>query len=202
MMSKLFNPFQYIAGLKSMLAGIVVLLLTAITGYFSHTHFPDILSVKLCPEFPLWYFVIQVFTNWLVISVLLYLAALIFSPSSVRAVDIFGTQALARFPYLLAAFTGFFGAMHKFGRYILYTRFHQGDPVDLTSADVILAISLMIISLLLSIWMIILMYNAFSVSSNLKGRKAVLIFIPVFIAAMVITIYFSRYYLSLVAQWV
>ena len=201
-MSKLFNPFQYIAGLKSLLAGVVVLLLTAITGYFSHTHFPDILSVKLCPAFPLWYFVIQVFTNWLVISVLLYLVALIFSPSSVRVVDIFGTQALARFPYLLAAVTGFSGALRNFGKYIMYVKFHQGEPVDLSSGDTTLAVLLMLTSLLLSIWMIILMYNAFSVSSNLKGRKAVLIFIPVFIAAMVITIYFSRYYLSLVAQWV
>lgn len=199
-MNKFLNPFRYIAGGKSLLVGIVVLLLTAITGYFSHTHFPDLISIKLSPAFPLWYFVAQVFTNWLVISVMLYLLALIFSSSSVRMVDIFGTQALARAPYFLAAVTGFFSAMHKFGRYILYTRFHQGEPVDLTSTDVVLVVFLMILSLFLSIWTIILMYNAFSVSANMKGGKAVAIFISAFIISMVTTLFLSRYYLSLVTR--
>lgn len=197
-MNKFFNPFRYIAGVKSLLAGILILLLTAITGYFSHTHFPDLISIKLSPAFPLWYFVVQVFTNWLVISIVLYGLALIFSSSSVRMVDIFGTQALARIPYFLAAVTGFLGAMHKFGRYILYTRFHQGEPVDLTSTDVVLVVFLMILSLFLSIWTIILMYNAFRVSANLKGGKAITLFITAFIISMVATLFLSRYYLSLV----
>ncbi|GET24794.1 YIP1 family protein [Prolixibacter sp. NT017] len=199
-MNKFLNPFRYIAGGKSLLAGIVVLLLTAITGYFSHTHFPDLISIKLSPAFPLWYFVAQVFTNWLVISVVLYLLALIFSSSSVRMVDIFGTQALARAPYFLAAVTGFFSVMHKFGRYILYTRFHQGEPIDLTSTDVVLVVFLMILSLFLSIWTIILMYNAFRVSANVKGGKAVPLFIVAVIISTVATLFLSRYYLSLVTR--
>jgi len=198
MITYLFNPFRYIAGVKSLVAGILVLLLTAITGYFSHTHFPDLISIKLSPAFPLWYFVAQVFTNWLIISIVLYVLALIFSSSSVRIIDIFGTQALARVPYFMAAFTGFFGAMHKFGQYILYTRFHQGEPVNLTSTDVVLAVSLMIVSLLLSIWTIILMYNAFRISANVKGGKAVALFITAFIISIVATLFLSRYYLSLI----
>lgn len=199
-MTKLFNPFQYIAGLRSLLAGIIVLFLTAVAGYFSHTHFPDIISIKLCPGFPFWYFVVQVFTNWLVISVLLYVTALIFSPSSVRAIDIFGTQALARFPYLLAASMGFFGALRKFGKYIMYVQFHRGESVDLSSGDATLAVLLMIISLLFSIWTIILMYNAFRVSSNIKGGKAVALFIVAFVISMIATIFLSRYYISLIPQ--
>ncbi|GET22108.1 YIP1 family protein [Prolixibacter denitrificans] len=198
-MNKFFNPFRYIAGGKSLLAGLLILFLTAVTGYFSHTHFPDLISIKLSPAFPLWYFVVQVFTNWLVISIVLYGLALIFSSSSVRIIDIFGTQALARFPYFLAAVTGFFSAMSKFGRYILYTRFHQGEPVDLTSTDVILVVFLMMLSLFLSIWTIILMYNAFRISANVKGGKAVALFITAFIISMVATLFLSRYYLSLVA---
>jgi len=197
-MNKFFNPFRYIAGLRSLLAGIVILLLTAVTGYFSHTHFPDLISIKLSPAFPLWYFVVQVFTNWLVISVVLYLLALIFSSSSVRIVDIFGTQAVARFPYLLAALTGLFGALSKFGKYIMYVQFHRGEPVDISSGEVAFAVFLMLLSLLFSIWTIILMYNAFRVSANVKGGKAVVLFITAFIISMVATFFLSRYYLSLV----
>ena len=199
-MTFLFNPFRYIAGLRSLLVGIAVLFLTAVAGYFSHTHFPDILSVKLCPGFPLWYFVLQVFTNWLVISILLYVAALTFSTSSVRAIDVFGTQALARFPYLLTALMGFFGALRKFGKYIMYVQFHRGEPVDLSSGEATFAVLLMIISLLFSIWTIILMFNAFRVSSNIKGGKAIALFIVAFVVSMIATIFLSRYYVSLIPQ--
>lgn len=199
-MNKFFNPFQYIAGYRSLLAGLLILFLTAVTGHLSRTHFPDIISIKLSHGFPFGYVVAQVFTNWLVISIVLYVLALVFSSSSVRIIDIFGTQALARFPYFLAALTGFLGAMHKFGRYILYTRFHQGEPVDLTSTDVILVVFLMLLSLLLSIWTIILMYNAFRVSANVKGGKAVTLFIIAFVISMVATIFLSRYYLNLIPQ--
>ena len=199
-MNKLFNPFQYIAGSKSMLAGLLILFLTAVTGYLSHTHFPDILSIKLSHGFPLWYVAAQVFTNWLVISVLLYVLASIFSSSSVRIVDIFGTQALARFPYFLAAFTGFFGAMRKFGKYVMYVKLHRGEPVDFSSGDATLAVLLILASILLSIWTIILMYNAFRVSANLKGGKAVVLFIVAFVISMAATIFLSGYYLSLISR--
>ena len=109
-MSKyLFNPFRYIAGWESMAAGILVLLATSVIGYYSHIHFPDIISVKTNPGIPYYVLLVENGLNWLVPSIVLYLAALIFSSSSVRVVDVFGTQALARAPYLIAAFTGFSG---------------------------------------------------------------------------------------------
>lgn len=199
-MTYLFNPFRYIAGVKSLVAGILVLLLTAIAGYFSHIHFPDLISVKTGPGFPLWYFILQSFSNWLVISILLYVLALIFSPSSVRAIDIFGTQAIARFPYLFAALAGFSGSLDKFGKYVVYNTLHQGEPVNLSTGDTVMAISILIFTLLLTIWMVVLMYNAFRVSANVKGGRSAALFIVAFVISMIATIFLSRYYISLIPQ--
>lgn len=88
-MSKyLFNPFRYIAGWESLAAGILVLLCTSVIGYYSHIHFPDIISVKTNPGIPYYVLLVENGLNWLVPSIVLYLAALIFSSSSVRVVDI------------------------------------------------------------------------------------------------------------------
>ncbi|MCE5346191.1 MAG: hypothetical protein LLG13_07895 [Bacteroidales bacterium] len=193
MKDKIINPFKYVAGVTSFITGIIIISATAITGYFSKTHFPDIISVKTCPGFSIWYFFLQGFSNWIVLSLILYLIAVIFSKSSVRAVDIFGTQAVARFPYLIASFIGFSDSINKFGQYILWTYMQNGAPVDLSAPDVVIAIILMVLTLALTIWLVILMFNAFRVSANIKGSKSIVLFIVAFISSIVITHYISNF---------
>jgi hypothetical protein len=188
----IFNPFKYIAGVKSLAAGVFILLTTAAIGFFSNTHFPDLISVKTVPDFPLTYFILQGFSNWLVISIILYLIAIFASPSRIRIVDIFGTQALARFPYLIASFIGFSDSLDKFGKYLLWNAFHTGEETIITTANIIIAVTLLIINLLLTIWLVTLMYNAFKVSANIKGSKSVLLFIVAFILSMLITIFINK----------
>jgi hypothetical protein len=193
MNSILFNPFRYIAGFKSLTTGVLILLATALIGYFSHTHFPDMISVKTGPGYPLTYFVLQGISNWLVISIILYLMAIFASTSHVRLIDVFGTQALARFPYLAASFIGFSSSMEKFGKYILWTALKTGEETTITSFEVGIAITLLILSLLLTIWLVTLMYNAFKVSANIKGAKSVVLFIAAFILAMMATIFINKF---------
>jgi hypothetical protein len=193
MISRLLNPFTRIAGIKSLLAGIIIISATAFIGYTNNTHFPDIISIKTCPELPVWYFILQSFSNWFVFSALLYLCAVVASSSSIRIVDIFGTQALARFPYLLASLAGYSDSVNKFGNYILWTTLQKGEPISLSTVNFVVAISIILLSFLLTIWMVTLMYNAFKVSANLKGPKAIVIFIVVFIISMVIAIIISHY---------
>jgi hypothetical protein len=189
---KLLNPFTRIAGTKSLVYGLLIILSTSLIGHYSHTHFPDILSVKLSPDFPVWYFILQGLSNWLVISSLLYLAAKLFSKSSVRLIDIFGTQALARTPYLLAALMGFSNTVEKLGKHLLWTLLQQGEPITISQFEIALAILLMGVTLLLTVWLITLMFNAFKVSSNLKGPKLVLSFIVILISSMPISAYLTQ----------
>jgi hypothetical protein len=191
MIQKLFNPFVYIAGLKSLLNGLLIILATSIVGYLSHTHFPDIISVKIGFTSPVWYFVVQSLLNWLSISILLYLAAIILSKSSVRLLDIFGTQALARYPYFFAAFFAFSDSMLEFGSFLAWTFLHSGTPVEISTFSIVVAIGLIILTLLLTIWMVALMFNAYKISANLKGPKLVTSFIVAMIGAMILSGYLS-----------
>jgi hypothetical protein len=191
MTNYLFNPFKFIAGGKSLIAGLLVLLSTAFIGFIGNTHFPDLISLKMSPGFPFVYLLLQNLSNWIVFSTLLYIAALIASPSSVRAIDIFGTQALARFPYFIAAFTGFSGSLERFGQAMVEKALHGNSGIDLSPFDIIMAIILTLVIVLMMVWMVALMYKAFTVSANMKGTKAVVIFIVVFIVSVAITMLIS-----------
>ena len=197
MISVLLNPFKFIAGIKSLIAGILIILTTAFIGYLSHTHFPDLISVKICPAFPLSYYIFQSLANWLVFSIILYIGTLIFSASSVRLIDIIGTQALARTPYLIVSWIGFSNSLTLFSKYMLWKGLHYGNPVNLSIGDAITAVSMMILSLLTLIWMVTLMFSAFRVSANLKGTKSIILFIVVFIISMILTSMISMHLLTI-----
>ncbi len=192
MFEKLINPFKYVAGTKSLIIGVVVILSTSIVAYFSKTYFPDIVSVKLDVNLSILSSVVQNFMNWFVVSTLFFLASVILSKSKIRIVDIFGTQALARFPYFFVSLISFSDALDLFGKYLLWTFMNYGEPIEITMIQKSIAVFLMFISLVLTVWLVILMYNAFKVSANLKGAKLVLTFISVMLISMVVLTYLSR----------
>lgn len=184
-MRKFINPFRYIAGSKSLVIGVIIIILTSVIGYFSHIHFPDSISVKTSFEMPLMYYVIQNLANWMVFSIFIYLLSLT-SSSSVRIVDIFGTQALARAPYLLAAIIGFSGSIEKFGKYMLHIYLNQGEPIHMTTGEMGLAIILIVLTLITTIWLVTWMYNAFRVSANIKPPRSGVLFFVAIVVSMVI----------------
>lgn len=192
----LFNPFRYVAGGKSLLYGLKIMLATAVIGYLSNTHFPDIISVKTSPDFPVTYFILQAVINWLILSSLLYFAALLVSGSSIRVIDIFGTQALARTPYFLAAFIGFSSSVTRFGEYLVSMALQNADVPEPPMVDKVLAVAILAGVLLLTIWTVALMFNAFRVSANARGSKAVGAFILAFIASMTLSGFVNSYLLN------
>ncbi len=187
MIKKLFNPFTFIAGGYSLIIGIIIILLTSIIGFFSNIHFPDVISVKTSSDYPLQYHIIQNVMNFIIVSTIMYMVSIIFSKSKIRIVDVYGTQALARFPYLIAAFIGFSNSMDNFKNYVFWQFLKQGDPIDISTSDILITIILVIITLLLTIWLIVLMYNAFKISANLKGPKSIFLFI----GGLIISIFIS-----------
>jgi hypothetical protein len=186
---KLFNPFEEIAGSKALFYGLLAMMITGFTGYFSHTHFPDVLSIKIIPEYmPLMYFFVQQLLIWLIPSLIFYGFAFWGSSSSVRLVDVLGTMALARFPYIFAALLGFPGSMKRFGDYIIALVMEKDMTATISTFDIVMAIILMFVMILLTVWLVALMYNAFRVSSNLKGGKAVGMFIAGLFISIIVTI--------------
>lgn len=175
----LFNPFYYIAGGKALAIGIVVMLITGLFAYLGPSRFNGLLNFSLgLPAQLLWVNISEILISWLLFSCLLLISGKIISKSRFRSIDVFGTQALARFPYFFASLVAFLPAPHRFVEKL------TTDPTAYqhVSSDMILFIFATILAYLMAAWMVVLMYRAFSTSCNVAGKAA----ISVFIAALLI----------------
>ena len=165
-----YNPFERIAGWSALMIGVVVMALTAVIGKINGVNFDSILEI--CPYAPFSFtvaFVLQA-VNFLSLFLIMWIAGVCFSKTKVRAIDVAGTMALAHTPMLLFAVICFLpvapsGFFDDIPRLVIFG----------------------IISILFAIWMIALMYNAYSVSCNLKGSKAVLSFIGALLVAEILS---------------
>jgi hypothetical protein len=167
----LLRPFTYIAGSKALLAGWVVMLVTSVVAYFSKTHFDGAVDAHAAAAvMPYYIHLLEALVAWGCMVLACFAAAAIVARSSFRFIDIAGTLALARAPLLIIALINF--AMPT-----------VTGPADLNPT----AITLALVSLPFVIWMLVLMYQGFSVSTNLKGAKAVIIFIAALLVAEVVS---------------
>lgn len=173
----LFNPFQFIAGGSALLLGVPIILVTAYIGSLSNTHFDGVLDIHSGLTAPLWLFFAEVLIDWLCIVLFLLLSALIISRSQWRFIDILGTQALSRWPTLLTALVMLPDANRRFVKHLMSKLGPSVEVATVNSTDVAIFFTAAIIGVLMIIWMVALMYKAYTVSCNVKGAKAVVTFI-------------------------
>ena len=175
-----YNPFEKIAGWKAFGIGIVILCLATVIGYFGNTVFygisiKSVAGITWCKAFSLQAFglAVTVFVLW--ITGLL-------SAKHVRFQDILGTVTLAKYPLVLAAIM--FLTLSKWLNELNNMLLSAGNAQEimglfnnLTISDYALFLMFIIVSILILVWTIALLFNAFKVSTNLKGGKCALLFI-------------------------
>ena len=183
----LFNPFRFIAGFKALLLGMAIILISAFVGSFSNTHFDGVLDVHVGLEAPLWLFFAEGLINWICMVIPLFFFGLIVSRSSFRMIDVFGTQALARWPYLITAVVMLPDANQRVFAYLMSKLIQTAPAAAIGSIDVLIFGFAMIATILMTIWMVALMYRAYAVSCNIKGAGAVITFIVSLIGAEVLS---------------
>jgi hypothetical protein len=161
----LFNPFIYIAGYKSLILGWLLMVVTAVLAFLSKTHFDGVVDAHVGAVLPFWISLLEPLVDWACTVISFLGIGFFLSKTNIRYVDVFGTMALARWPYIFVALISFF---------INVPPHNNTDPASMITTSLIVVA---LISLLFTVWMVALMYNAFTVSCNLKGLKAVLGFI-------------------------
>jgi hypothetical protein len=175
----LFRPFLYIAGGKSLCLGVIVLLVMTFLGYWSFTVFDGVLDahyLRLDKPIPLLHHVYCVFGSWAVSVLVFYIMALLVSKVKTRFIDIAGTLAIAKIPCILEAIVGFIPAVHlSFGQNV--ETITVQDTLAMLQNNIVWILFLSVICLITLVWTIFLMYNAYSVSANIKGTKGILSFI-------------------------
>lgn len=164
----LFNPFIYLSDYKALTIGILFILLAGYIGSFGNAYFDGVLDVHLGSKRPIGYYLIIGVIDWLCLATVLLLLGLIVKKTKCRMIDIFGTQALARWP---SVFSGLAVALIK------------SDPIRITLSSIIISILLV----LFICWMVVLMYNSYKISFDLKGVRLYGTFIAGIIVAEIIS---------------
>ncbi len=179
----LFNPFRFVAGFNALLLGLGIILISALLGFLGNTHFDGVLDVHTGLKAQIWFFFAEGIINWLSLAIPLFFFGLIVSHSVVRMIDVFGTQALARWPHLITSVVMLPDANRRFGTYLMarFTLTAGSGALDYT--DMCIFILAVIVVVLMSVWMVALMYRAYAVSCNIKGAKAIITFIVSIIGA-------------------
>jgi hypothetical protein len=167
----LFNPFFYIAGAQALMLGIVAILLTALIGSFGNAHFDGVLDTHVGAAAPMWVFFAEGLIDWLCLTLVLWVCGKIISKTMFRAVDIIGTQALARWPALFISLLALPPAFQKFSTELL-AQIQKGD-FNFNVQHLSIFLMLVVAMLPFIVWMVRLMYKSFSVSCNVSGGKAI-----------------------------
>jgi hypothetical protein len=173
---RLFNPFYYIAGAESFLIGLAAIFFAGVIAWMVRIRFNGIFDVHAGANAPFWLYIADGFINWLSISVLLLIAAVLMA-KSFRAVDLFGTMAMSRWPSIVAGLLiwgiSYCGCFHG-----------EGEGGHSAAFFTVAAV----ITLLVNAWMAVLMYHAYSISCNIKGGKALISFLVVLIIAEFVSV--------------
>lgn len=155
----LYNPFTQIAGFKSFIIGIVGLFITTYLAFNTGTHFSGLLNIDFAKDSDYWVYLMENLSNWLFLSIFLYISGLILSKSQIRAIDIFGTTLLSRIPLIIAPSIRTIPIFQSFVN---------------QSWEMYFIVGLFLLSL---IWTIILLFNAFKITCNLRNERLIVSFI-------------------------
>lgn len=169
----LYNPFEWIAGWNAFLIGAVIVLLSVVIAYYGNQYYQGAMNIKLVPEANLKYGLLSQGVALLCMVMLFYVSGRIFS-RGVRFQDVLGTTTLARYPYIIPAFFGYFFDFDSLNDITMAAL--SGDVSEI-GGELSLLVILGFILLIVLIWYIALLWNAFRISTDIKGGKGIVIFI-------------------------
>jgi hypothetical protein len=173
----IFNPFYYLGGESALMIGIVLVLAGSLLGFLGHTHFDGVLDIHMGLQSPFLVFLFEGVINFVIMSLLLLFLGKIISKSHIRVIDVVGSQALARGPMLIAAVCSLLPGFQRYSLALVSQATQAGKNIQTLPSDPIVFGISMIITLLMVIWMVILMYRGFAVSCNVRGGKAIGVFV-------------------------
>lgn len=197
----IYNPFERIAGVEALGIGLVVMVLISVVAHYSNVVFPDILGAKISSkEYSFLYLIVQNLGNWIIFSSILLLFGIFAGKSHIRAIDVFGTQALARIPYLFFSFLGFADfndTLNKIAEGLQKDGPQSQVVSELPFVGLLFLAGFALLSIAIVIWIIALMYNAFRISTNIKGEKSAFLFVVAILLSMVVSYFFKVNVVSL-----
>jgi hypothetical protein len=176
-----FNPFYYLAGGQALALGLAFILAAGLMGSAVNAHLDGVLDAHVGLQAPIWVFPVEGLIDWLSMAVTLWGAGLLLSRTRFRALDILGTQALARVPAILLVVVAYIPGFQAQAM-----KLATGDFGIVPAEMAAFAVG-MCVTVLMAIWMVILMYRGFAMSCNVSGGKAIGAFVVALILAEILS---------------
>jgi hypothetical protein len=183
----LFNPFNKIAGIKSLLLGLIATIIIIAISYFSHTRFDGVLDIHCGIQSPFLIYVMDNLISWLSLIIVFYPLSLFTTRFRARFLDVAGTMLLSRFPLIIPSFICFYLNRCEISNFFEAKFLHTNVEYSVQTMDWILFFVAIITIIIVTIWYIALLYQAFKVNTNLKGIKATVIFIVSLLLAEILS---------------
>ncbi len=161
----------------------------------SNSHFDGILDFHTGRPASLWVILSEGIIDWLIMALLVLAAGALVSRSSFRVIDVLGTQALARFPTLFIAPMGLLIVSNEFMAQLRDNPSGIGELAARHTTDYVLFNVILAVTIVMSIWMVYLVYKAFSVSCHVQGARAIVTFIGVIIIGELASKHIMIFYL-------
>ena len=181
-MKALFNPFRYIAGAKALVMGYLFIIASALMLYsgnliqdsYIHIGMAEASFLEVLGAQTIW---------WIVPAALLYLCGVLLSKSRIRIIDILGTTAFAQLILLLMIAPMLLPVVMN-NMLESVASLQTGAVPDMAEFTpmIIYSIWSLIYLVLFYIWN----YNAFAVSCNVSGWKAIAAFIAVQVVVTIV----------------
>lgn len=190
MKTLLFRPFKMLSGWTSLFFGLAIIVITSFVAYLGNMHLDGILDLHVGAKTSFVFSFAEGIIDWLSLTIFILIAGFILAKMSGQKmilVDVFGMQALARFPFLISCLLTFLLFSEKIPQYMEWQLLKKGNEIQIGAWDIIAFVFLIISMLAIIVWSIILMYRAYSLSCNVKGIKGVLSFIVCLILAEVMS---------------
>lgn len=176
----LFNPFMYVAGFQALGAGLVIMLVIAWMSTFTSIRFDGVLDIHLGQPLSFMAHLKMMLIDYAAMCLLLFIAGMMLSKSHYRLIDILGTQLVARWPLIFITLFTLIVNLNP-----LQDAAAKLTPEQIDSLFTVPFIIFLCISVMVTVWMIVLMYRSYTISFNLSGNRAIVSFIVCFVLAEV-----------------
>ncbi len=190
----LFKPFERVAGGRALAVGLIVLMLTAVLAWQAGLHTDGVIDLHFGPSVGLWVLVLQGLINWLLLSAALLGVGKWLSNGRFRLLDLFATQAMARWPLLIGvvwlSIPGVGAAIESRTASLMAQIPEQPGQVIAPMEYMLDAMWLLLMSLPVMaaiVWMIWLMFHGYALVTNLRGMRAFFSFVGALVAAEIIS---------------
>ncbi|MES2560055.1 MAG: hypothetical protein V4590_09965 [Bacteroidota bacterium] len=180
----LWNPFVYVAGWQAFAVGVCMMAVTAGMAALSGIRFDGVIDIHVGEASSFISQLKLILIDIISMVGMLTIAGMVLSKSEYRIIDIVGTQLVARWPMIFVAVLALVVNLDP-----IRDAAKNFNPQEVGALFTGTFIFFLCISVLVTIWMIVLMYRSYCISFNLTGNKAVISFIVCLILAEIISKY-------------